>query len=121
MFGLLASSDTQFYTGELGTGEPLPSWIRVDAKTGELTVGSPPERLDDLTVRIKAIGSDGKVRILELNLDDLLKKKASESTPSSEGETPPSAGFSPLANQVATAIAYRDSYGARLVALVDSA
>ena len=121
IFDQLASSDTQFYTGELGTGEPLPSWIRVDAKTGELTVGSPPERLDDLTVRIKAIGSDGKVRILELNLDDLLKKKASESTPSSEGETPPSAGFSPLANQVATAIAYRDSYGARLVALVDSA
>ncbi|MDD3674330.1 DUF4347 domain-containing protein [Thauera propionica] len=115
--------DTQFYTGELGNGESLPDWITVDQTTGEITIGNPPPGIDAVTVRVKAIGSDGKVRMLdiELKLSDLLKRKSLQDLQPDSTETLEPVGFVPLTDQVAAEVASSDGYGERLIALLEAA
>ncbi len=111
--------DTQFYMGELGDGNPLPNWIKVDPNTGQVTIGNPPAGTDEVTVRVKAIASDGTVRMLdiELNLDELLKRKKVSDGPDVE-QAPAAVGFVPLSEQVASEWASHDAYGQRLIALL---
>lgn len=112
--------DTQTYTGELGNGENLPAWISVDQTTGDITIGTPPPGIEDVTVRVKAVGSDGKMRILEieLRLADLLKRQTLQQLEQAPTESLQPTGFVPLAEQVAAAVATEDGYGDRLVALL---
>lgn len=115
--------DTQFYTGELGNGESLPDWITVDQTTGEIAIGNPPPGIDAVTVRVKAIGSDGKVRMLdiELKLSDLLKRKSLQDLQPDSTETLEPVGFVPLTDQAAAEVASSDGYGERLIALLEAA
>ncbi len=112
--------DTRFYVGELGDGNPLPDWIKVDPNTGQVTIGRPPAGTDEVTVRVKAIASDGTVRMLdiELDLDELLKRKKVSDGSEGVEQAPPAQGFVPLSEQVASAVASHDAYGQRLIALV---
>ena len=118
--------DQQTYAGELDNGEPLPPWIKVNETTGEITIENPPPDVNEITVRVKAIGTDGKVRMLDiaLKLSDLLE--GGQQNPP-DGEQPDSGGsaqpvaFVPLAEQVAAEIAARDGYGERLIALLEAA
>lgn len=118
--------DQQTYAGELDNGEPLPPWIKVNETTGEITIENPPPGVNEITVRVKAIGTDGKVRMLDtaLKLSDLLE--GGQQNPP-DGEQPDSGGsaqpvaFVPLAEQVAAEIAARDGYGERLIALLEAA
>ncbi|MEJ2612135.1 MAG: hypothetical protein P8179_19215, partial [Candidatus Thiodiazotropha sp.] len=58
----------QLYTGTLGDGSSLPEWIQLNPRTGSLDV-NPPNHVKELIIRIKAINSDGQIRILELQLN----------------------------------------------------
>ncbi len=60
---------SQLYTGRLSSGESLPSWIKLDPSTGSLTLSERPAGQKEVSVRIQTVGSDGQVRVLELNLD----------------------------------------------------
>lgn len=114
-------TDTQFYAGELGNGESLPSWIRVNQNTGEITISNPPPELTEVTVRVKAIGSDGKVRILEveLELDKLLKRVSMEDSEPTVRDTVKRVAFVPLSEQVTAQLADHDQYGDRLMAMLE--
>ena len=116
-------TDTQFYAGELGNGESLPSWIRVNQNTGEITVSNPPADVTDVTVRVKAIGSDGKVRILEveLELDKLLKRVSMEDSEPTVRDTVKGVAFVPLSEQVTAQLVDHDHYGDRLMAMLELA
>lgn len=104
----------------------MPPWIKVNETTGEITIENPPPDVNEITVRVKAIGTDGKVRMLDtaLKLSDLLE--GGQQNPP-DGEQPDSGGsaqpivFVPLAEQVAAEIAARDGYGERLIALLEAA
>ncbi len=114
--------DAPSYSAELGSGERLPAWIFVNSITGELTVRNPPAGIDVIIIRVKAAGSDGKVRMLEmeLNLSDLLKRPGADQPPVIV-DAVPSLSFVPLADQVAAEISMRDGYGQRLMALLEAA
>ena len=115
--------DTQVYTGELGNGEQLPEWIKVNETTGEITISNPPPNVDEVTIRVKAISSDGSVRMLdtELNLDELLKRKEPKEVQPDSADASRPTGFVPLAEQVAAELTFRDNYGERLIALLEAA
>ncbi|WP_066257297.1 VCBS domain-containing protein [Hydrogenophaga flava] len=112
--------DTRFYMGELGDGNQLPDWIKVNPNTGQVTIGNPPAGTDAVTVRVKAVASDGTVRMLdiELNLDDLLKRKKTSDGQDSVEKVPVAVGFVPLSEQVASEVASHDAYGQRLIELL---
>lgn len=49
-------------------GSPLPAGLYFDPKTGNIS-GNIPEDLEELKITIKAINSDGTIRVLNLKLD----------------------------------------------------
>jgi len=112
--------DTQFYVGEMGDGSKLPAWIKVDQATGEVTIDNPPPGTDEVTVRVKAVSSDGSMRMLdiELKLSDLLKRKQ-EGAPQDGEEEPVPVGFVPFDAQVVAEVSSHDAYGQRLMALLN--
>ena len=59
--------DTAKYSATLENGEPLPSYLRVDFKTGKIT-GILPKAIKELKVSIKALGKDETVRVVSLNI-----------------------------------------------------
>jgi VCBS repeat-containing protein len=85
----------KLYTGSLGDGSPLPAWIQVDSRSGNLSI-NPPDNLEDLIVRIRAIDNDGQVRILELNLNQLLQNLNHDQT----GSDSLTDSFIPLSEQL---------------------
>ena len=62
------ADSVQEYVGTMADGSALPDWIEVNPQTGSINM-TPPPGMDDLRIRIQAIGTGGEIRTLELQLD----------------------------------------------------
>lgn len=111
------NASNQAYSGSLGDGGSLPSWISLDPATGSVTISNPPTGQREVIVRIQAIGADGQVRVLELKLDleKLLKQQVQE-----RQDVEPDVSFVPLSQQLETQLVAHEQYGARLMSLLQS-
>ena len=109
------------FGGSLSDGQRLPSWIQVDPYTGAVVIENVPAGRSKIDIRIQAIGGDGQVRILDLNLDldELLKRKPTVEapTPESLGD---STGYLPLSEQLEAELAGKYQYGSQLVAMLEA-
>ena len=117
------TASTQQYSGSLGNGESLPSWIQLDPATGTVMIDNPPVGQKEVVIRIQAMGSDGQLRVLELKLDleELLKRTAVTADQADEvADEGLSTGFVPLNDQLETELAAREQYGDRLLAMLHS-
>ena len=103
--------DEQVYTGTLGDDTPLPDWITIDSESGKVSA-VPPEDEDEITVRVKATGDDGNIRILEikLNLQELRDNNNAEAADNNQ------AAFVPLSEQVTEQVNKQTEHGEQLVA-----
>lgn len=114
------NSSSQFYSGTLGDGSSLPSWITLDPATGTVTINNPPAGQREVIIRIQAIGADGQVRILELKLDleKLLKMELVDDEASAGLDD---RVFISLSEQLAVELDSHAHYGSRLVSSLQSA
>ena len=62
------SDSVQLYSGTMADGTALPSWVKIDPATGSV-IANPPQGVTELAIRVRAIDSDGQVRILEIKVD----------------------------------------------------
>ena len=114
------NSSSQFYSGTLGNGSSLPSWVTLDPATGTVTINNPPAGQREVIIRIQAIGADGQVRILELKLDleKLLKMELADDEASAGLDD---RVFISLSEQLAVELDSHAHYGSRLVSSLQSA
>lgn len=114
------NSSSQFYSGTLGDGSSLPSWITLDPATGTVTINNPPAGQREVIIRIQAIGTDGQVRILELKLDleKLLKMELVDDEASASLDD---RVFISLSEQLAVELDSHAHYGSRLLSSLQSA
>ena len=66
-----ASDRAERFKGELADGSPLPSWVKVDQKTG-LTTADPPPGAQPFEMRVVAEDGAGNARAIDLILDPTL-------------------------------------------------
>jgi hypothetical protein len=66
-----ASDRAERFKGELPDGSPLPSWVKVDQKTG-LTIADPPPGTQPFEMRVVAEDGAGNARAIDLVLDPTL-------------------------------------------------
>jgi VCBS repeat-containing protein len=109
------------FNGSLSDGQRLPSWIQVDPYTGAVVIENVPAGRSKIDIRIQAIGGDGQVRILDLNLDldELLKRKPTVEAPTPES-LEDSTGYLPLSEQLEAELAGKYQYGSQLVAMLEA-
>lgn len=115
-----SGGQAQNYSGTLADGSALPAWISIDPTTGSVTA-NPPEGQGELAIRVRAMDSDGQVRILEIKVDlEELQKDSIEGTDNVPEEAA-SKGFVPLSQQMAAEVESTERYGDQLVAILASA
>ncbi|MCH1918663.1 VCBS domain-containing protein [Shewanella sp. A3A] len=61
------------YSAAMADGSQLPNWIEFDSGSGSFRVANPPANIDNVRVQLRATDDDGTVRILQINLDQLLQ------------------------------------------------
>ena len=109
------------YTGTLEDGSPLPEWIKVDPKTGALTV-EPPDGTEEVDLRLIARDADGTVRTLDVVLDVGELRKDGGEAPAEDEPQAVIERFIPLSEQITREAERREGYGNRLArALVEAA
>lgn len=110
------ADSAQLYSGTMADGTALPSWVSIDPATGSVTA-NPPEGVTELAIRVRAIDSDGQVRILEIKVDlDELQEGAEPEAATGSAAV----GFTPLSDQLAAEAHELDAYGDRLVAILSA-
>ena len=63
------SESVQSYSISMPGGGDLPSWIQINPETGVITIDKAAKGDEDVDIKIEAVGEDGEIRVLELNLD----------------------------------------------------
>ncbi|MBR7889685.1 DUF4347 domain-containing protein [Marinomonas sp. A79] len=108
------------YSATLADGTALPSWVEVNATTGEITM-TPPEGQGALSLKINAVDADGNIRVLELDVD---LEDTVESSDEIEDPlamlAPQGDGYMPLDQQLSLASEQFDDYGSDLMKLLVS-
>ena len=63
------SESVQSYSISMPGGGALPSWIQINPETGVITIDKAAKGDENVDIKIEAVGEDGEIRVLELNLD----------------------------------------------------
>jgi VCBS repeat-containing protein len=107
------------YSATLADGSSLPTWVKVNPTTGEVSM-TPPSGQGKIALKINAVDASGNIRVLEVevNLDQLpasVQEEPIESTAQANA-----AIFVPLDEQLAVAAEQFDDYGNDLMKLLVS-
>jgi fibronectin-binding autotransporter adhesin len=109
------------YTGTLEDGSPFPEWIKVDPKTGALTV-EPPDGTGVVELRLIARDDDGTIRTIDVVLDIGELRKDGGEAPAGDEPQAVIERFIPLSEQITREGERREGYGERLArVLVETA